>query len=190
MKVRVCRVLTEEGRRKGRKWLGNASVSGTGTRPRNYDCLVQGLLVCSVRFSASLPANPAIDYAREEIEWCMINRDGWQPRDACFSSPFPAAFSSRFPWPREEGWSATAVPIETPWTPWNALWRHRGKKPPLFYSPGQPKNFANQNLPKFSPPFCSAHLVIPIQPASLLWDPALWLGYADFLPFIPIFQIV
>lgn len=89
----------------------------------------RGLLICSVVFSSSVLANPAIDYKREEIEWCMINRESWQPCDACFFSlsPFSVGlFLLLFSWRRVV--VHTGRPHRDSMDPRNALWKHRGKK--------------------------------------------------------------
>ena len=110
---------------------GITSRNSVDTNPRNYWTVsCKGLLICSALFSSNMLANPAIDCEREEIERCMINREGWQPRDACSFSPsplfwpFPLAFLARRRVVR------TGRPHRDPVDPLerDALWRHRGKK--------------------------------------------------------------
>lgn len=139
----------------------------------------RGLLICSVVFSSSVLANPAIDYKREEIEWCMINRESWQPCDACFFSlsPFSVGlFLLLFSWRRVV--VHTGRPHRDSMDPRNALWKHRGKKHSycalLANQKTSPTKISRNPLP---PPFCSAHLVILVEKLPLLWNCVTSVGY-------------
>ena len=125
-------------------------------------------LICSALFSSNMLANPAIDCEREEIECCMINREGWQPRDACSFSPSPLfrrPFSLAFlVWRRVV---RTGRPHRDPVDPLERIMEaSREKKHGYCALLANQKTSPTKISRNFSPPFCSAHLVISIQAVS------------------------